>query len=159
MRLMDDKGRLFGKLNIFDLLVILLVLVGVVGMSLRLISSREEMGEAKTAVYQVEIMEAEEYLKDAYQVGDTLYEGETLLGTVTDIQVENSKSLEYLSDGTSKLVEQLHCYDIKLTFTTEQLVNKEGYHVDSAEWLAGTSHFISNGFAGATAVVRSIEIQ
>lgn len=159
MRLMDDKGRLFGKVNIFDLLVLLLVIVGLVGMSLRMIPSQEEVAVTKTAIYQVEIVGAREYLKDAYQIGDVLYEGENFVGTITDVQIENSKYWKRLADGTMKQVEQLYGYDIKLTFTTDEFIENKGYHVDTAEWLAGTSHFISNGFASATVVVRSIEIQ
>lgn len=159
MRLMDDKGRLFGKINIFDLLVLLLVIVGVVGMSLRLASNRQELGETKTAVYQLEIKEGQECLKDAFQVGDALYEKDTLLGTITEVRVENAGTLRLLPDGTAKMVEYLHLYDIEITFTTDQLMEDKGYHIDAAEWLAGTTHSISNGFAATSAVVRSVEIQ
>ena len=159
MRLMDDKGRLFGKINIFDLLVLLLVIVGVVGMSLRLINTRQELGETKTAVYQIEIVEGQEFLKDAFQVGDALYEGDTFLGTITEVRVENSETLRLLPDGSTKVVKYMHLYDIEITFTTDQFIEDKGYHVDTAEWLAGTNHSISNGFAAAGAVVRSVEIQ
>ena len=159
MRLMDDKGRLFGKINLFDLLVLLLVIVGVVGMSLRLINTRQELGETKTAVYQIEIKEGQECLKDAFQVGDVLYEKDTFLGTITEVRGENSETLQRRADGSAKMVKQLHLYDIEITFTTDRFVEDKGYHVDSAEWLAGTSHSISNGFAATAAVVRSVEIQ
>lgn len=159
MRLLDQKGRLFGKINVFDLLVILLVLVGVVGMSLRLVQNRQTAAESKTAVCRVEIVDGGEYLKDAFAIGDPLYEKETLLGTVTDVQVKPAQYLKLLPDGSSKMVDHLYQYDITLTFTTDRLNTASGYRVDTAEWLAGTSHFISNGFAASTAVVRAIEIQ
>ncbi len=159
MRLMDDKGRLFGKINIFDLLVLLLVIVGVVGMSLRLINPQKELGETKTAIYHIEIAEGQEFLKDAFQVGDALYEGDTFLGTITEVQVENSDTLRLLPDGSTKVVKYMHLYDIKIAFTTDQFKEDKGYYVDTAEWLSGTSHSISNGFAAAGVVVRSVEIQ
>ena len=159
MSLMDKKGRLFGKVNLFDLLVILLVLVGVVGMSLRLVKERQEVAEGKTAICKVEIVDAGEYLKDAFEIGDALYEKETLLGTITSVQVKPAQELKLLTDGTAKLVDRTDHYDITLTFTTDRLMIAEGYRIDSAEWLAGTSHSISNGFAATAAIVRSIEIQ
>ena len=91
------------------------------------------------------------------KVGDTLYEGDTLLGTVTAVEVTPNKAVQLTADGTPKEIESKLACDIKLTFTTEQFHNDGGYSIGTAEWLAGTSHVISNGFAVSTAVVRSIE--
>lgn len=157
MKLMDEKGRLFGKINLFDLLVLLLVIVGIVGMSTRLIKTDRETAEMTTAIYHVEIVGAQEYFKEVYKVGDSLYEGDTFLGTVTAVEVTPNKVLKLMPDGSAKMVERNTYFDINLTFTTDRFNTESGYHVDSAEWLAGTSHVVSNGFAVSTAVVRSIE--
>ncbi len=157
MKLMDEKGRLFGKINLFDLLVLLLVIVGIVGMSTRLIKTDRETAEMTTATYHVEIVGAQECFKEVYKVGDSLYEGDTLLGTVTAVEVTPNKVLKLMPDGSAKMVERNTYFDINLTFTTDRFNTDAGYHVDSAEWLAGTSHVVSNGFAVSTAVVRSIE--
>ncbi len=157
MKLMDEKGRLFGKINLFDLLVLLLVIVGIIGMSTRLIKINRETAQMTTATYRLEIVGAQECYKDAYKVGDSLYESETLLGTITEVSVTPNTELKLMPDGTAKMVERTLHYDIALTFTTDQFNTAEGYHIDSAEWLAGTSHIISNGFAVTTAVIRSVE--
>lgn len=157
MKLIDEKGRLFGKLNLFDLVVILLVIVGIIGMATRLISTDRETAEMKTATYQIEITSAQECFKTAYKVGDTLYEGDTLLGTVTAVEVTPNKAVQLTADGTPKEIESKLACDIKLTFTTEQFHNDGGYSIGTAEWLAGTSHVISNGFAVSTTTVRDIK--
>lgn len=157
MKLIDDKGRLFGKINLFDIVVILLVIVGIVGMATRLIDTDRETAEMKPATYRIEIVSAQECFKTAYKVGDTLYEGDTLLGTVTAVEVTPNKAVQLTADGSPKEIESKQLCDIKLTFTTDQFHNDGGYSIGTAEWLAGTSHVISNGFAVSTAVVRSIE--
>ncbi len=158
MRLIDEKGRLFGKLNIFDLLILLLVIVGVIGMAARLLVSKEQGAQAKTATYQLEIVGVEECYTTAFQVGDPLYEAGVQIGTITAVKVRPAEVSRRMPDGSVKLVERALYYDIDLTFTTDQFNLDSGYHVDSQEMLAGTSHLLSNGFATATAVVRTIEI-
>ena len=158
MKLIDEKGRLFGKINLFDLLVVLLVLVGVIGMGTRLIKTNRETAEMTTANFQLEIVGAQECFKTAYNVGDSLYEADTLLGTITAVEVAPSESLKMMPDGTAKMVESVLYYDVTLTLTTDRFSTDSGYSVDSAEWLAGTSHIVSNGYAVSTVVVRSVEI-
>ena len=157
MKLIDEKGRLFGKVNLFDLLVVLLLIVGIVGMSTRLIKPDPERTEMSTATFQVEIVSAQDYYLGAYQVGDTLYEGDMALGTITAVKETPCKALKVMPDGSTKLVERKMLSDIMLTFTTDRFNRSSGTHIDSAEWLAGTSHIISNGFATATVVVRNIQ--
>lgn len=159
MKLIDEKGRLFGKVNCFDLLVVLLVVVGIVGMATRLLKPAEVGAEMKTATYHLEISEAQECFKTAFQVGDSLYEDGVLLGTVTEVKVRPADVLKRMPDGTAKMVERTLYYDINLTFTTDRFNVDEGYYVDSREFLAGTGHIISNGFASVTAVVRDIEMK
>ncbi len=159
MKLIDEKGRLFGRVNLFDLLVLLLVVIGILGMATRLIHPAEVGAEMKTATYRLEISDVQECYKTAYQVGDSLYEDGVLLGTITEVTVRPAEVLKQLPDGTAMMVERVLYYDVDLTFTTDRFNVDEGYHVDSREFLAGTGHIISNGFASATAVVRDIEIK
>lgn len=158
MKLIDEKGRLFGKLNIFDLLIILLLLVGVVGMASRLMMPAEKGNETKTATYQVEINNVDECYTTAFEVGDPIYEAGVRIGTVTAVNVRPAEMTRMMPDGSVKVVERAMYYAIDLTFTTDQFQLDEGFHVDTREMLAGTSHIISNGFATATAVIRTVEI-
>ena len=53
MKWIDEKGRLFGKLNLFDLLILLVLVVGLVGMAFRLVIRASNKAETQTAVYTV----------------------------------------------------------------------------------------------------------
>jgi hypothetical protein len=159
MKLVDQKGRLFGKINLFDLLVILLVVAGLVGIVFRLLLPPVAESNLMTATYTVEMLEQDECFKTAYKAGDTLYEKGVVLGTVTAVQVSPAKTQEILPDGTVQPVEHVTTYDITLTVTTDQLHNSGGYHIGSQEFLAGTTHKISNGYATAPGVVRNLIIK
>ncbi|MBQ8893963.1 MAG: DUF4330 domain-containing protein [Clostridia bacterium] len=159
MKLMDEKGWLFGKLNLFDLLILLILLAGVIGMAFRLLMPGVKEEERLTATYTVEMVKLDECYATAYQVGDTLYEDGVALGTVTAVAVTPAETAQILPDGSVGLVEHVMRYDILLTVTTDQFRLQDGYHVDSQELLAGTSHAISNGYAKAIGVVREISYQ
>lgn len=159
MKLMDEKGRLFGKLNIFDLVIILVVLAGIIGMATRLLLPGVEEDQLKTATYTAEFKELKECFETAYSVGDTLYEDGVMLGTVTAVEVKPAVTAEMLPDGSYQMVEHPLYLDITLTFTTDRFHADGGYRVDSQSLLAGTSHAISNGFAKATGVIREVVIE
>ena len=53
MKLMDKNGRLFGKVHLFDLLVVILLLVGIIGMGLRFFLSDEGVITPRSATYTV----------------------------------------------------------------------------------------------------------
>lgn len=159
MKLVDEKGRLFGKVNLFDLLVILLVIAGIVGIGSRLLLPPVAESSLMSATYTVEMREQKECFKTAYNVGDTLYEEGVVMGTVTAVEVTPAKTLEAMPDGSVQQVEHVTTYDITLTVTTDQLHNSGGYHISSQEFLAGTTHQLSNGYATAPGVVRNLIIE
>ena len=159
MKLIDEKGKLFGKINLFDLLILVLVVVAVIGMATRLIKPGAPTEDLHTATYTVEACRVQECFKDAFQVGDTLYENGVELGTVTEVTVVPAKTVEILPGGTYGTVEHVTTYDIMLTVTTDQLRVKSGFHIGSQEMLAGTSHFIGNGYAKCNGVIRTIDYQ
>lgn len=159
MKLMDKNGRLFGKLNIFDLIIILVLLAGVIGMATRLVKPPVEEEQLSTATYTVKFSKLHRCYETAYQVGDTVYEEGVALGTITKVEVSPAKTVELLPDGTCQAVEHPLKLDIILTVTTDAFHTNGGFQVNSQDLLAGTSHDISNGFAKATGVVRWISYE
>ncbi|MBQ8599805.1 MAG: DUF4330 domain-containing protein [Clostridia bacterium] len=159
MKRINENGRLFGKLHLFDLLILILLLVGIVGMALRFVGSDDGVITPRSATYTVEFVEKDEYFTTAYAIGDTLYEKSENMGTVTNVEVRPHQSVEVLPDGTSGLVEHVTTYDIILTVETDNLREHDGYFIGSQEFLNGTGHTLSNGFAAAGGTVRAITIK
>jgi|WetSurMetagenome_2_1015567.scaffolds.fasta_scaffold556634_1 hypothetical protein len=91
-RLLDDRGRLFGKINIIDILVVLLVVAVGVFIFLRVQGTGNQKVEvrARFAVEKVRKYTADEIAAEAkkgYQVRD---DSGSLLGTLASVDVEPS---------------------------------------------------------------------
>lgn len=61
MKILDEKGRLFGKLNIVDLLVLALVVVVAAVLAVKFLGGEQQVGtgEAPALTYTVRVMEVE----------------------------------------------------------------------------------------------------
>ncbi len=160
MKWMDEKGRLFGKVNLFDLLVVLLIVVGAIGISMRVITPSKQALPTQTATYTLKISGVQEFAVDAFAKGDQIYEDGTLLGELAEVpKVEQCETLELQPDGTEGMVVHPLLYDITLEMKTDQFRADKGYHIGTNEMLNGTGHVISNGFISCTATVINIEIE
>jgi hypothetical protein len=159
MKFIDEKGKLFGKVNLFDLLILVLLVVGIFAMGSRFILRSSTEMNYTNATYTVEFTEAKECFVDAYKVGDALYENGVHLGTVTAVEVSPAVTVELLPNGSYGAVPHVTTYNIKVTATTDRFRLEGGYHVNSRELLAGTSHEISNGLAKCTGVIRELHYE
>lgn len=159
MKLMDDKGRLFGKLNLFDLIVILLIVVGILGICLRGDAPTKEQSETRSATYTLKVDYIQKHVADAFEIGDEIWENGTLLGVVSEKPtVTPYRSVELLPNGKEGMVEHQLYYTVLLTMETDQFRNEKGYHIDTNEMLNGTGHVISNGFVTCSSVVVNVEL-
>lgn len=109
MKLIDEKGRLFGKLNIIDLLIIFIVIGGFVGVSWKL-GLIKKMGaqsvSTKKPIVKIWIKKVSNYTADAIVAsqGDTLSDVKTNdpIGKIIAIDVKPAK--ETAADSTGKWV-------------------------------------------------------
>lgn len=102
MKLIDEQGRLGGKINIFDLTVILLVIFGLVGVYYKFFYIEKLEGQVGTdqkAVVGFIIEEVSVYTADAINIGDKVNElnSNTEIGTI--IKKEVTPALEKASDA------------------------------------------------------------
>lgn len=160
MKLIDEKGRLFGKINLFDLLVVLLVVGGIAAISLRMFATSKQDVQTQKATYTLEIVGVQEFAWDAYKKGDQIYENGVLLGTLkADGEPQPYKTTELCADGTEKEVEHKLKKNVVLVLETDQLRSDGGYYIGTAEMLNGTGHVVSNGKIACNATVIDIEIE
>lgn len=159
MRFLDEKGRIGGKVHFFDLLVIAVLLIGIGGMGFRLVQRKTMKKEYKSAEFIIEIQGVRELVWDAYKEGDTLYEKGIPLGTVKKVEVLPYITMEMMDDGSSGLVEHVLSKNVKLTVTTDRLIEKKGYYIETLEFLNGTRHDISNGLIVCEGIVRELRAE
>jgi len=124
MKIIDRNGRLFGKISIIDVLVILVVLVMAAALYVK--SQRPQTGSAVTeqaVTFQVRARGVDDFVADAILVGDSLYDqdyssGGKALGEITDVQVERDPGMKlatHLTDGTAGLLEAEDTVDLLIT--------------------------------------------
>ncbi len=130
-------GKLFGKISVIDLAVIVLVILLIVAAVVRLgfFSTPDEAIEStKEVVYEkverqvtLSFQNVEAImLSDPFAVGDTLTLSNKTFGTVTSVEKEPYIMPEALSDGTTVTADQgnAYTYIVKVKAT---LTQKEGF--------------------------------
>ena len=131
MKIIDRNGRLFGKISVIDVIVILAVVV--VALAIYVKTHKPQTGSnvsTTTIVYQMKVDNQPEYMLQAIQVGDQIYDKERStggsLGEIIDIQVSDGTYEAKLSDGTDEIVPAENRYNLLLTIRGEALVEEDG---------------------------------
>ena len=131
MKILDRDGRLFGKISIIDVIVILVVIVLAAAIYVK--AQMPHTGSSvttTTVVYQMRLENQPEYMLDAIQVGDQMFDKERStggsLGTITGIAVSDGTEEAELDDGTIAMVPAEGYYNILLTIEGQALVGGDG---------------------------------
>ena len=131
---MDRDGRLFGKISIVDVIVLLVVAAMVAAVYVK--THKPQTGSnvgTTTVVYQMELENQPEYMLDAIQVGDQMFDKERStggsLGTITDIQVSDGTYEAKLDDGTYEIVPAQGRYNLLLTIEGQGLIDENGNYL------------------------------
>ena len=105
MKIIDKNGRLFGKISIIDVLVILAVAVLAAALGFK--SNQTHTGTTTSnipIIYQVRVNGERNYVADAVRVGDHLYDLENssggTLGEILSIETLPGKKVATFNDGT-----------------------------------------------------------
>lgn len=139
MKIIDRNGRLFGKISIIDVLVILVVIV--MAASLYFKKNQAHTGTAvteQTIIFQIRARGVDDFVADAILVGDGLYDqnyssGGRALGEITDIQVERdpgTKLADKQTNGTAGLLEAEDTVDMLITVKGSGLITGKSYSIN-----------------------------
>ena len=143
--MMDEKGRLFGKINIVDLLVILVIIVAAV---VKFLGGNNNAINPKTykVTYTVlvENVEPEVYENIQEHIPSTLMaSGELLNGQVTGVTAVEHEQRARLSDTGNALVLPIGDGKLDLTFTIEcNVVNVITTEIGTQEVRIGKTHIV-----------------
>ena len=121
MKIIDENGRLWGKISVIDLLVVAVVVV--LAAALYFKNNQAHTGTTVTEeniTFQIRARGVYDYVADAIQVGDGLYDkdyasGGKAIGRITDIQVERDPGKKLaleVNDGTAGLIEADETVDL-----------------------------------------------
>lgn len=107
MKIIDEKGRIFGKINIFDLMVLLAIVILVGGVSYKVIKDkREAAGQIPTKTYIVTVKSfamPQTYSEALKKDNRIYYDNDGFVNAkITDIREEAAKITVQTADGQLK---------------------------------------------------------
>lgn len=147
--MIDEKGRLFGKINIVDLLVILVILVAAVVLCVKFLGPRAAVGGSAPKTHVTYTVLVESVQPDVYEniqkyIPSTLMaSGELLDGQVTSVTaVPHEESITVSTTGNTILVPVSRGL-LDLTFTVEcNVVNPITTEIGTQEVRVGKTHIL-----------------
>lgn len=159
--LIDKKGRLFGKINIIDLCIILLI-VSAVAVTLIKFNAAGNGGNTEKnteIVYTLKVASVRDYTVNQFVEGDNLYDDETgkYIGKI--VSVEKKPDMVYVvkADGTYAISEKPERYDAYITVSANGSINEKGYFAEGIRQISNHSTVvISNKRFKTTSTVDSV---
>ena len=159
MSLIDKKGRVFGLINIIDLLVILLILAVVGRFALK--SQQQPAGvESKNIEVVLLVKEVRDATANVIKEGDIVREtkSNTLLGKVTKVEVVPSDTLVDTADGRVVNYPNPILKDVYITLVGTGTASENAIVVGNSEIRIGTILNAKTNIYSVISTVMGIEV-
>lgn len=161
---MFKDGKLFGKINIVDMAVILIVVLLIIGATIKFgkFNSKTEESTSQNIEYKVEVKNIRGYTVDALQIGDLVYDSQTgiSIGSITNIEKTNAKTYESLITGDVVLVENPYKYDVVITVETPGSVETDAYYANKTiELKVNSVKVIETKYTKTSGTISDIKVK
>lgn len=161
MKIIDKKGRLFGLINIVDLLIIILLLA-LVAVGVKRFGNKAAVGEATTkkGVITAEIKDVRDVTAKNVKVGDPIYDYDkgTLIGKILTAEVEPYKDeTEY--QGKFYNSEVPGKYRVIMTIDADIKETQDFYQVGTEQIRIGAEMRIKNKSITSFMTILGIEVK
>ncbi len=161
---MFKDGKIFGKINIIDFVVIFIVVLLIVGATIKFknFNSTTEENANQMIEYKLKISDVREYTLDGIQIGDTVFDSQTgvNIGKVIDVNKTPAKTYEQLSNGKVELIENPYKYDAEITIETPGTSEQNAYYANKTiEIKVDGTKIIETKYVKTTTVVSDIKIR
>lgn len=130
MKLIDEQGKLFGKFNIVDLVVVVAFLVLIGGAGFRMMNgasiTETTFSNTQTVQFVVKIERVRDF--GMLRNGDVIYDKDSgkALGTIVNVEKEQAQDRIALDDGSVVLGDTQDRFNFYLTIETDGEVNERG---------------------------------
>lgn len=158
---MIKDGKLFGKVNLFDAAVLLLIIALIIaGISkFKTFNETVDASALGSITYTITVYNVRDYTVDAFVSGDTVYDSGTnvSIGVIKNVEKRPAQAARTLADGSVKILENEHKNDMILTIETPGSATGEGYYANkSIELKVGSEKEIETRYATTYGKVTSI---
>lgn len=162
MKIIDKKGRLFEKINVVDIAVILLLIFAIAAVGIKFRQVKTTQGGDKTIEYTMVVERLRQPSVDAIESEYTgIQDAETKkdLGEIISIRKAPARELVKLASGEYTFAEYDDKYDLTITLRTKGSETPQGFYSASGKLLmVGDTLGISNGHAQTFGEVLSVEV-
>lgn len=160
MKIVNEKGKLFGLINIIDLAVVLILALIVVGGASRLKTKPILVNEDSKALITFEVSDIRMATIENIVVGDPIYHYDKngYIGTITDVQVEPYKEPVEL-DGKWVNAEVPEKYVATFTVDADVRDNPEVIVSGGEQTRIGVQFRVKNKRIAFFGTVMKIEVQ
>jgi len=160
MNLIDNKGRVFGLINIIDLLVILLI-VAIVGRFVLMQNKQPTGAVTKNIEVVVHVKEVRDATCNVINEGDIVKETKTnaVLGKITNIKIVPSESVVETSDGRLVVAQNPVYKDMYITIQGTGTASENAIVLGSNEIRVGTSLQLKTNMYSVTSTVLNIDVK
>jgi len=160
---MDKNRKLFGRISIFDVIILLLVIVVGAGTFYKFRSEQTNVeGGQKPIVYTVRIPNVRWFTLDYYEVGQRCFATRTgeEIGRIVDVRSEPFLMVQQDMRGNALLVEVPDKIMIEIDVETLGLETDRGYYASGTfELKAGSEILLTTKYVDVTAVVGHVEVK
>ena len=161
MKLINKDGKLFGKINIIDILVVLLIIAAAIFAVFKMtdFGKSENMPVAKYEfkIEKVRMQTVEAWSENALDIIDA--ETKTQMGDIVSISYEPARELVQKTDGSYCISNHSDRYDVTLTMQVNVKETEKGYYTaDNAYIAPGKTMGLSNGYAQTFGEIISMEV-
>lgn len=127
MKILDHKGRIFGKVNIINFCIILFVIGAIILGCIKIVNGNGPSFANESVGFKAEILLSALYdgFQDEITIGDKLYDrrAESYLGIVTHKTVTPAVQEVRINDGRAVMSEVPNRWDVILTIEGEGIYN------------------------------------
>ena len=131
MKIIDSKGRLFGKVSLIDILVIIVIIGLGVGIFVRnfVLETTAANNPSVTLTYRGKISSVNDLLLDNFHVGDDIFDNSynDYYGTITKIEIVPAEEWKETANGDYIKVKTPNRSDVYLTIEAEGMISDGRY--------------------------------
>ena len=161
---MLKDGKLFGKINIVDCFVLLIILLLIIGAVMKFgkFNSGVEVSSNQIIEYQMKIKNVRDFTIDAMQSGDIVYDSQTgnSIGKITNVEKEDAITYDFKSTGELIEVHNSDRCDAIITIETDGTVDENGYYANKiVELKVDSTKIIETKYVKTSGTIVDIKIK
>lgn len=160
--ILDEKGKLFGKVSIVDIVFIILVLLLFGGIYVKFFNVKNtQQALTETIEFSVFIQNVRQPTVDAIMVGENAFEESTglYLGEIIDKEVKPSEDKIIKADGDIVIASMPGKYDIIVTFKVPGIEKEDGYFANgNKEIKHGSDLKVETKLIAFESKINSVEV-